>query len=200
MPRARSIDHLLRMRSRQRLAALLLLLLLLCVVPQQCASRRKGREKDNGPQHVFEIKRAFTPEECERIVAAARAQPQEQAVTKDMKQKDGKMTDTRVRDGSLTWLDMTDGSGMRWVLDRMQKFLSRGERTWGVRSLGVGDPTKGVQVARYGPDDHYEWHTDTSPSARARVMSVTVQLTPPSEYEGADTPAASVLRHLPSRI
>ena len=165
---------------------LFLLLLLMCVVPQQCVSRRKvGREKDaKGAQHVFETKRAFKPEECERIIAAAQAQPQEQAVTKDQKNRDGKMSDRRVRDGSLTWLDMTEGSEMRWVLDRMQNFLSRGERTWGVRSLGVGNPAKGIQVSRYGPDDHYEWHTDTSPSSRARVMSVTVQLSPPSEYEG----------------
>jgi hypothetical protein len=179
------------MRSRQRVAMprgcvpVLLLLLLLLLVPQPCVSRRKaGREKVKAPQHVFETKRAFTPEECERIITTAGAQPQEQAVTKDQKNRDGKMSDARVRDGSLAWLDMTEGSEMRWVLDRMQNFLSRGERTWGVRSLGVGNPTKGIQVARYGPDDHYEWHTDTSPSSRARVMSVTVQLSPPSEYEG----------------
>jgi PKHD-type hydroxylase len=172
----------LRMRVRVRLLPALVVLLLLAA---PCASRRKGAAKaPRQLKHVFETQRAFKPEECERIIAAAKALPQEQAVTKDQKTKDGKMTDARVRDGSLTWLDMTEGSEMRWVLDRMNKYLGNGERTWGVKSLGLGNPVKGIQVARYGPTDHYEWHTDTSPGARVRVMSVTVQLSPPSDYEG----------------
>ena len=70
------------------------------------------------------------------------------------------------------------------VLERMEAELHRGENAWGVRSLGLG--TAGIQVARYGPEHHYEWHTDSSAPVggptQGRVLSVTVQLTSPTQY------------------
>lgn len=155
----------------------LLLLLVLPLLHPALARRQKAK-------HVFETKLAFTAAECETIVGAALAQPQEQSVLHDG--KGGSRRDVHSRDSTLSWLDVNKGSEMRWVLERMEAQLHGGEKAWGVRSLGLG--TAGIQVARYGPDHHYEWHTDSSAPvggpSEGRVLSVTVQLTPPADYEG----------------
>ena len=44
--------------------------------------------------------------------------------------------------------EVAPGSEWRWVLERMESQLRRGEKAWGVRSLGLA--TAGIQVARYG--------------------------------------------------
>jgi predicted 2-oxoglutarate/Fe(II)-dependent dioxygenase YbiX len=70
----------------------------------------------------------------------------------------------------------------------MESQLRRGESAWGVRSLGLG--THGIQVATYKEGHHYEWHTDSSAPvggvSRGRIMSVTVQLSPPEAYTGGE--------------
>jgi PKHD-type hydroxylase len=158
---------------------LALLLLLLLASPRPAAARRTKASKQ-----AFETPAAFTPAECGRIIAAASGRPQEQAVLHDG--KGGSQRDVSSRDSTLAWLDVAPGSEMRWVLERMEAQLPRGESAWGVRSLGLG--TQGIQVARYGPGHHYEWHTDSSAPVggptHGRIMSVTVQLSAPDEYTG----------------
>jgi len=44
-----------------------------------------------------------------------------------------------------------------------------------------------LQLAKYGPEDFFEWHMDYGPGeASSRKLSITVQLSDPEEYEGGD--------------
>jgi len=50
--------------------------------------------------------------------------------------------------------------------------------------MGFYEP---IQIAEYGIDDFFEWHTDFSNGAAStRKLSLSVQLSDPSEYEGGD--------------
>lgn len=44
-----------------------------------------------------------------------------------------------------------------------------------------------LQIFKYEIGDHYDWHTDWSPvNNKKRKLSITIQLSDPSEYEGGD--------------
>ena len=46
-----------------------------------------------------------------------------------------------------------------------------------------------VQLAEYGPTQHYEWHADASPlraSNHDRKISISCQMNDPAEYEGGE--------------
>ena len=77
---------------------LLLLAALLLILPPPAT----GRKRAKAPKHFFELPGVFSAEECERIVGAAAAQPQERAVLHDG--KDGQRRDVSSRDSTLTWL------------------------------------------------------------------------------------------------
>lgn len=136
----------------------------------------------------------FSPEECARIISGAALQPRQDAVLFDG--KGGAVKNTFSRDGTVAWLPVRGGVGAEWgwVLDRVQKHLHAGEKEWGVRSQGLG--TEGIQVARYGPGHHYDWHTDCSAPLggqppTGRVISVTVQLSEP-DYDGGQMEIAGI--------
>jgi predicted 2-oxoglutarate/Fe(II)-dependent dioxygenase YbiX len=44
-----------------------------------------------------------------------------------------------------------------------------------------------IQIFKYDVGDHYMWHTDWSPhNNKKRKLSITIQLSDPSEYEGGE--------------
>jgi PKHD-type hydroxylase len=44
-----------------------------------------------------------------------------------------------------------------------------------------------LQIFKYEIGDHYDWHTDWSPvNNKKRKLSITIQLSDPSEYEGGE--------------
>ena len=46
---------------------------------------------------------------------------------------------------------------------------------------------EGAQVARYAPGGHYDWHVDVGEQLQsARKLSLSIQLSDGSEYEGGD--------------
>jgi hypothetical protein len=150
------------------------LLLLLTVAPTT------GRHRRAAPG--ITVGSVFSDAECERIVEGALEQRAEPAVLHDG--SGGKVRNVLSRDGTVRWLR---GSRWTWVLERMQQQIGAGEREWGVRSRGLG--TDGIQVARYQPGHHYDWHTDCSPPLggqppSGRIISATIQLSSEHGYLG----------------
>ena len=44
-----------------------------------------------------------------------------------------------------------------------------------------------IQLIKYNPEDHYDWHMDFANKHHSnRKLSLSIQLTDPSEYEGGD--------------
>jgi len=47
--------------------------------------------------------------------------------------------------------------------------------------------TEGLQIAEYGPGNFFEWHKDHAKGRQStRKLSITIQLSDPSEYDGGD--------------
>jgi len=46
--------------------------------------------------------------------------------------------------------------------------------------------TQGLQLTSYQPGQHYRWHTDHGPRHYNRKLSLTLQLSEPTDYEGGE--------------
>ncbi len=88
------------------------------------------------------------------------------------------------RQSTVTWLPLRDESAAVYdfVSQEVQKI---NEQHFGFDLVGFGEP---LQYARYrSGNDHYDWHIDSGPGASSlRKLSVIIQLTGETEYEGGD--------------
>jgi PKHD-type hydroxylase len=94
--------------------------------------------------------------------------------------------DAGYRSAQLSWLHPREAG---WVFERLATVVAEiNPRVFGFDLAGFHDP---LQLTRYDASSrgHYDWHTDrgTLVNGRpSRKLTVVVQLTPGSEYDGGD--------------
>jgi PKHD-type hydroxylase len=86
-----------------------------------------------------------------------------------------------IRDSSIKWL--TPDNNTTWIYDRLMNFVSEANSLWKFDIHSVLDD---IQYTEYrGGGGHYDWHIDIGPNSIShRKISVIVQLSNPSEYNG----------------
>jgi PKHD-type hydroxylase len=133
---------------------------------------------------------AFSVEECERIIASIALVPADEALLV------GKTRDHNQRCAELVWVDDVDGMG--WVMDRLIELVRTSNRDQ--FDFDLRDFAESPQVATYRATSggHFAWHSDIGggPLARQRKLTLVLQLSKPSSYEGGNLqvmPGAQVL-------
>ncbi|WP_137699758.1 2OG-Fe(II) oxygenase [Marimonas lutisalis] len=120
---------------------------------------------------------AFSKDQCDRIVAAARA-----AKASDARLVRGDR-DHNLRRADLVWIDDLDGMG--WVAERLFEVVREVNRDFG---FDLDAMAESPQVARYGAEreGHFGWHSDIGEGAAAgrRKLTLVVQLSEPEGYDG----------------
>ena len=133
---------------------------------------------------------AFTLAECERIIDAI--------ATVDAKDARlvGQNKDPDIRTASLVWVDDVDGLG--WVMDRLIELVRKSNTNQ--FDFDLQEFAESPQVASYKASDsgHFAWHSDIGdgPLAKKRKLTLVLQLSNASSYEGGDLevmPGAHVL-------
>lgn len=124
------------------------------------------------------IEDAFTPEECDRIIALAGTEPLKDAgLVRNT-------SDYSIRRAELAWLD--ERPGAEWVMDRIVATVARANREG--FDFALSDFAESAQVARYGAEreGHFGWHSDIGAGAVAarRKLTMVVQLSEPDDYQG----------------
>jgi PKHD-type hydroxylase len=127
---------------------------------------------------VHSIPQAFSPEDCDRIVALARAAtPRDAGLV-------GQTTQHDIRRADLVWID--DVPGAEWVMDRIIDIVAAANRD--AFDVAIREFGESAQVARYGAEraGHFDWHSDigTGQWAAQRKLTMVVQLTDPAAYDG----------------
>lgn len=139
---------------------------------------------------VHTIPGAFTPADCDRLLAAVAAAPRADA------RLVGQATNHDLRRASLAWVDDLPGQG--WVMDRIVALVAEANRER--FRFDLDDFAESAQVATYdaGREGHFAWHSDIGdgPLARRRKLTMVIQLSEPSDYEGGQLeimPSASAM-------
>lgn len=139
---------------------------------------------------LHSIPDAFSAGECDRIIAAITAVPSKDALLV------GQTKDHTLRTAKLVWVDDVDGLG--WVMDRLIDIVRKSNIE--NFDFDLREFAESPQVATYDAYDmgHFAWHSDIGegPMARKRKLTLVLQLSLPSAYEGGDLeimPSAQVL-------
>ena len=124
---------------------------------------------------------AFTAEELDRIERLGDALPLAQAhLMTDV------AADTRdlIRVTRTAWLDSTAEN--KWIYDRIQQ-ITMMINTMAYRFDLTGFSERIQYSVYHGAEGgHYDWHVDQGPLVTRRKLSLSLQLTDPSQYQGGD--------------
>nr|WP_246387555.1 2OG-Fe(II) oxygenase [Chiayiivirga flava] len=119
----------------------------------------------------------FSVEECERIVAIARAHPGSQG-TVDARADAA----DPIRRSTVRFLNPEPAS--EWIFARLDQAVTRLNAAYAFELQAFAE---GVQIASYTDGGHYGWHADLGPGAFSRrKLSLSVQLSPDADYDGGD--------------
>ena len=116
----------------------------------------------------------FTKEECNKIIKIAKEKGLSKGVTR------GK---SDVRLSNISWLYSTDN--LEWAFRKItDHVLNLNERYFNFDIFGLNE---GFQFTNYkAPSDKYGKHIDRAYDFLTRKLSISIQLTDPSKYEGGE--------------
>jgi PKHD-type hydroxylase len=124
---------------------------------------------------------AFSAEELDRIERYGDALPLAQAgLAKDAEAQ----TRARIRVTRTAWLEGIAEN--KWIYDRVQQIaMMINAMAYRFDLMGFSER---IQYSVYHASEggHYDWHVDQGPLVTRRKLSLTVQLTEPSQYRGGD--------------
>jgi PKHD-type hydroxylase len=132
----------------------------------------------NDPTEIISAEGFFTDEEVEKILNYVDKIPFSVAtLTKD------KDTDDSIRKSNIKWI--YDNEDIRWLFDKMITTVDyANEHFW---KFDLRDIKEAIQYTEYPEDGgHYVYHIDVGEGEflNQRKVSVTIQLTDESDYDG----------------
>lgn len=131
------------------------------------------------PHYVF-WRETFSPPELDAIVALGEGRPQEKA---KVGLEYGELEHVN-RISRVCWLEEDDETA--WLHQRIWSLVTAINN--GTYSFDISGFSDKLQYAVYHSSErgHFDWHIDQGPKGAYRKISLTLQLSHPSEYEGGD--------------
>ena len=127
----------------------------------------------------------FTPEQCKMIIQAGRAEPKQDAYVGNDKGVKGGRVDTNTRTSHISWIPFSKMTDMYKDIDRIMQATNRNH--FGFDGMTINEM---AQYTEYPEGGFYEWHVDNDVNCQheppVRKISMTLLLSPESEFEGGD--------------
>jgi PKHD-type hydroxylase len=122
----------------------------------------------------------FTPEQCQLIINAGRAEPQQ---TAQVGSNSGGTVDTKTRTSHISWIPFAKMQEMYKVIENIM--LKTNSNHFGFDGMRLTEP---AQYTEYPTGGFYDWHIDSDVNCvnepPVRKISMTCLLSPESEFEG----------------
>ena len=126
----------------------------------------------------------FSPQQCQMIIEAGRAQPKENASVGQAREKGG-IVDTKTRTSHISWIPFKKMPEMYKDIEKIM--MATNGNHFGFEGMKI---TELAQYTEYPKGGFYDWHVDNydnclhAPPVRKRSM--TCLLSPDNEFEGGD--------------
>ena len=134
---------------------------------------------------VETTKPIFTPEQCKMIIEAGRAEPKQDAGVGNDKGTKGGHVDTNTRTSHISWIPFSKMDGMYKDINRTMQATNNNH--FGFDGMTINEM---AQYTEYPEGGFYEWHVDNDVNMQyeppVRKISMTLLLSPESEFEGGD--------------
>ena len=127
----------------------------------------------------------FTPEQCQDIINAGRAEPKQDAQVGNKEGIKGGVIDTKTRTSHISWIPFKTMQPMYKKIEQIMKATNGNH--FGFDGMQI---TEMAQYTEYPEGGFYEWHVDNDVNFQheppVRKISMTCLLSPESEFEGGD--------------
>ena len=127
----------------------------------------------------------FTPEQCQDIINAGRAEPKQDAQVGSKQGIKGGVIDTKTRTSHISWIPFKKMQPMYKKIEQVMKTTNGNH--FGFDGMQI---TEMAQYTEYSEGGFYEWHVDNDVNCKheppVRKISMTCLLSPESEFEGGD--------------
>ena len=127
----------------------------------------------------------FTPEQCNKIIQAGRAEPRNDAGVGNEQGTKGGHVDTNIRTSHISWIPFSKTPEMYKDIERIMKTTNGNH--FGFDGMTI---TEQAQYTEYQEGGFYDWHVDNDVNfvhePPVRKISMTLLLSPESEFEGGD--------------
>ena len=127
----------------------------------------------------------FTSEQCQLIINAGRAEPKQDAEIGNNKGIKGGVIDTKTRTSHISWIPFKKMPEMYSIIEKIMKATNGNH--FGFDGMTITEP---AQYTEYPEGGFYDWHVDNDVNMQheppVRKISMTLLLSPESEFEGGD--------------
>ena len=127
----------------------------------------------------------FTPEQCQMIIQAGRSEPRNDAGVGNEQGTKGGHVDTNIRTSHISWIPFSKTPEMYKDIERIMKTTNGNH--FGFDGMTI---TEQAQYTEYQEGGFYDWHVDNDVNfvhePPVRKISMTLLLSPESEFEGGD--------------
>ena len=127
----------------------------------------------------------FTPEQCKMIIEAGRAEPRNDAGVGNEQGTKGGHVDTNTRTSHISWIPFSKMDNMYKDIDKIMQATNGNH--FGFDGMTINEM---AQYTEYPEGGFYEWHVDNDVNMQyeppVRKISMTLLLSPESEFEGGD--------------
>lgn len=128
------------------------------------------------------IRNFLTENECQRILDFRH----ELDVAESKVSAEGK--ESTYRKSQVSWVFPYPETS--WLFDHIEKAIKEANKAYKFDLFGF---FQGAQIAAYGKDGHYDWHSDVGAGGSShRKISISILLNKPEEYEGGQLEFMSV--------
>ena len=127
----------------------------------------------------------FTPEQCQLIINAGRAEPKQDAEIGNGKGIKGGVIDTKTRTSHISWIQFKKMPEMYKNIEKIMKATNGNH--FGFDGMTI---TEVAQYTEYPEGGFYDWHVDNDVNMQheppVRKISMTLLLSSESDFEGGD--------------
>jgi len=127
----------------------------------------------------------FTPEQCQMIINAGRAEPRQDGAVGSDKGNERGHIDTKTRTSHISWIPFKKMNEMYKDIEKFMKTVNGNH--FGFDNMQI---TEMAQYTEYPEGGFYDWHVDNDVNFAhepvVRKISMTLLLSPENEFEGGD--------------